>query len=252
MYSNRPRLLGGFIVTSLCISLAAYCSAAQFEWRLDQPENQGASAEKLNELTESLAARNTKALLVVKNNRIICEWYAKGHGPDRKHYTASLAKAMVGGMSLLVALNDGLIVPDDPACKYVPQWKADPIKSKITIRHLATHSSGIEDAEQDDISHMKLPGWKGGFWRKDPDPFTLSQQSSDVGVVGSPQGGGDSIRQHRHAGIAVCVLCAGGEYDRRLIARQREWIRVLAPEAPLPARQLHVRNVVLLGIFDTG
>ena len=21
--------------------------------------------------------------------------------------------------------------------------------------------------------HMSLPGWKGGFWRQDPDPFTL-------------------------------------------------------------------------------
>ena len=180
MYSNRPRLLGGFIVTSLCISLAAYCSAAQFEWRLDQPENQGASAEKLNELTESLAAGNTKALLVVRNDKVICEWYAEGHGPDRKHYTASLAKALVGGMSLLVALNDGLVAPDDLACKYVPQWRDDPVKSTIKIRHLATHSSGVEDAEQDDIPHMELPGWKGGFWRKDPDPFTLSRDQAPI------------------------------------------------------------------------
>lgn len=82
-----------------------------------------------------------------------------------------MAKALVGGMSLLVAMSDGLIAPDDPACKYIAEWRSDPIKSKITIRQLATHTSGIEDAEQDSISHDKLPGWKGAFWRRSPLPL---------------------------------------------------------------------------------
>jgi CubicO group peptidase (beta-lactamase class C family) len=163
----------------ICL-LAELCFAAQFEFKSASPESQGLSAEKLKKLTESLTSRNTKGLVVVRNDRIVCEWYAKGHGPDKRHYTASLAKALVGGMSLLVALNDGLVAVDDPACKYVRQWKAHPIKSAITIRHLATHSSGIEDAEQDDIPHMELPGWKGGFWRKDPDPFTLSRDKAPI------------------------------------------------------------------------
>jgi len=180
MNSDRPVIVSNFVVVVICMGVAACCSAAPFEWKTALPEEQGASTEKFDRLTETLAAGNTKALLVVKNDKIICEWYAKGHGPDKKHYTASLAKALVGGMSLLVVLNDGLIAADDPACKYVPQWKGDPIKSEITIRHLATHSSGVEDAEQDDISHMKLPGWKGGFWRKDPDPFTLSRDQAPI------------------------------------------------------------------------
>jgi CubicO group peptidase (beta-lactamase class C family) len=155
-------------------------SAAQFEWKTTRPESKGLSTGKLNSLKESLAAKNTKALLVIRNDSIVCEWYANGHGPDKKHYTASLAKALVGGMSLLITLNDGLIAVDDPAYEYVPQWKDDPKRCGITIRHLATHSSGIEDAEQDDIVHMKLPGWKGGFWRKDPDPFTLSRDQAPI------------------------------------------------------------------------
>ncbi len=163
-----------------CICTAESCRAGQFEWQRASAESQGFEAGKLDDLRESLAAKNTKALLIVRNDQIVCEWYAAGHGPDKKHYTASLAKALVGGMSLLVTLNDGLIAADDPAYKYVPQWKDHPDKSRITIRHLATHSSGIEDAEQDDIPHMKLPGWKGGFWRKDPDPFTLSRDNAPI------------------------------------------------------------------------
>ena len=169
-----------FVVAVVCLNVAASCPSAQFEFKTARPESQGFSAEKLDDLAGSLAAKNTKALLVVRNDRIVCEWYAKGHGPDKKHYTASLAKALVGGMSLLVALNNGLVAADDPACKYVPQWKGHPVKSAITIRHMATHSSGVEDAEQGDVPHMELPGWKGGFWRKDPDPFTLSRDKAPI------------------------------------------------------------------------
>ncbi len=180
MNSNRLSILRIIVVTLICANAAAFSRAAQFKWKSASPENQGFSNEKLEKLTKSLAAKNTKALLVVRDDRIVCEWYAKGHGPDRKHYTASLAKALVGGMSLLVALDDGLIAPDDPVCRYVPQWKDHPVKSTITLRHLATHSSGVEDAEQDGIGHMELPGWKGGFWRKDPDPFTLSRDKAPI------------------------------------------------------------------------
>jgi len=35
------------------------------------------------------------------------EWYAPGWDADKKHGTASLAKALVGGMSLVLALDDG-------------------------------------------------------------------------------------------------------------------------------------------------
>ena len=35
--------------------------------------------EKLGELQQDLASRRTKALLIVRNDRIVCEWYAAGH-----------------------------------------------------------------------------------------------------------------------------------------------------------------------------
>jgi len=141
-----------------------------------------------------LAERATKAILVVRNDRVVCQWYADDHGPDKKHYTASMAKALVGGLSLMLAMDDGLISPDEPACKFIPSWADDPLKSKITVRHLATHTSGIEDAELSRAEreailaegkslndhHMALPGWKGAFWRRDPDPFTVSRDQAPV------------------------------------------------------------------------
>lgn len=134
----------------------------------------------LDAAREVLAARRTKNILVLQHGKVVYEWYAPDSGPRTRHYTASLAKAIVGGMSLLLALQDGRIALDDPASKYISAWKNDPRRSRITIRHLATHSSGIEDAEQDDIPHDKLPGWKGAFWKREPDPFTIALRDAPV------------------------------------------------------------------------
>jgi CubicO group peptidase (beta-lactamase class C family) len=91
-----------------------------------------------------------------------------------------LAKALVGGISLAVAMSDGRISPDDLASKYITPWRVDRLKSKITIRQLATHSSGISDAEQDGIAHDQLPGWKGDFWKRTPDPFSIALRQAPV------------------------------------------------------------------------
>ena len=110
--------------------------------------------------------RSTMALLIIRNDRIVYEKFSEDYDRTKKHYTASLAKALVGGMSLLIALNDELVDIDDLACKYIPQWRKDPLKSKITIRHLATHSSGIENIEQ--------------FWKQEPDPFSVARNQAPV------------------------------------------------------------------------
>ncbi len=154
--------------------------ARAFEWRSAEPAERGVDPAKLERLRQGLAARRTTHLLIMRHDRIICEWYAPESGPERPHYTASLAKALVGGMSLLVALHDGLMRLDDRAWRYIPAWRDDPQHSRITVRHLATHSSGIEDANIPGVGHFELGGWKEAFWRRQPDPFTLSRDQAPV------------------------------------------------------------------------
>jgi CubicO group peptidase (beta-lactamase class C family) len=138
------------------------------------------SLKKLENLWRMLEKRKTRSLLIVRNDLIIFERYSKDYHREKKHYTASLAKSLVGGMSLLVALNDGRIEIDDPASKFIPEWKSDTLKSKITIRNLATHTSGLEDAESPGKSHNELSSWKGDFWRREPDPFTIARDRVPV------------------------------------------------------------------------
>lgn len=189
--SHIDRLKRGVAMLMLLLLVRAGASVAgaksgqtqSFDWHKASPASQGMDEAKLEAMKESLAGRATKAFLVIRNDRIIYEWYQQGHGPNKQHYTASMAKAIVGGVSLAVAMNDGLIALDDQAAKYVPQWKGDPRKSKITIRQLGSHTSGIEDAEADNLPHNKLTGWKGDFWKRPApprDPFTLARDAAPV------------------------------------------------------------------------
>jgi CubicO group peptidase (beta-lactamase class C family) len=175
-----------------------------FQLQKASPASQGMDEAKLEELKDSLAGRHTKAFLVIRNDRIVYEWYQEGHGPDKPHYTASMAKAIVGGLSLAVAMNDGLIALDDRAMKFIPQWRASSRKSKITIRQLGSHTSGIEDAEADNLPHDKLTGWKGDFWKRPApprDPFTLARDAAPV--LFEP-----GARMHySNPGIAMLTYC---------------------------------------------
>ena len=175
-------------------------------------------------MREGLAARKTKALLVIRNDAIVCEWYAPDFAANQKHGTASLAKAIVGGLSIAVAMSDGRIALDDPAVKFIPQWRDDPRKSRITLRQLGSHTSGIEDAEEEEKRHDQLTGWKGDFWKRLPvpnDPFTVARDRSPV--IFEP----GAKMEYSNPGIALMTYCVTAalrdapQKDIRSLLRER-------------------------------
>ncbi|MCD6350954.1 MAG: serine hydrolase [Armatimonadetes bacterium] len=168
------------LTTAIALAALATSYADGFEWQTSSPEEEQMSSARLDALVSVLADHRTEDLLVIRHDRIVCQWHSRGHGRHVLHYTASLAKALVGGVALMVAINDGRLSPDDLACKYVPQWRRDPLKSRITIRHLATHTSGLEDAKEGDVPHDKLPGWKGRFWRRKENPLVIARDETPV------------------------------------------------------------------------
>jgi CubicO group peptidase (beta-lactamase class C family) len=141
------------------------------------------SSAKLDAFWNDLLERQTTALLVARNDRIVFERYAEGWGPSRPHYTASMAKALVGGVATAVLLSDGRITLDDRVAASIAAWNEDRRKAKITLRQLGSHTSGLEDAEEGGLPHDKLSGWKGRFWRREPppgDPFTLARDATPL------------------------------------------------------------------------
>lgn len=211
-----------FLFTAIAFVLTADVEAADFAWETVDPASQGLSKEKLDGLRDDLARNGTQTFLVIRHDKIVYEWYSRDFGPEKVHGTASLAKAVVGGMSLAVAMQDGRIKPGDRATKYIPQWREDPRKSKITVAQLATHTSGLDDAEEGNTPHDKLTGWKGEFWKRAPrDPFTISRD--DVPVLFEP-GERVSYSNPGMAMLAYAVTAAlppGGPKDIRALLRER-------------------------------
>ncbi len=228
------RIIHSFASWIILAVLAVPAVAQQgFEWQSAQPEDHGLSAERLTALRDSLAANKTKALLVVRNDRIVLEWYAEGHSATKSHYTASMAKALVSGVGVAVAVSDGRMKLDDRASKFVSAWRDDPRKRDITIAQLGSHASGLADAHEDGVPHDRLPGWKGQFWRRESppdDPFTISRDMTPL--LFAP---GEKF-QYSNPGIAMlayattAALADAPEKDLRTLLRKRVMRPIGAPD----------------------
>jgi CubicO group peptidase (beta-lactamase class C family) len=165
------------------LCLVGTASGQPFEWRTATPESQSMSKAKLDALKGELAKRKTSAILVIRNDKIVFEWYAPGHGPNKKHGAASLSKPIIAGLALALLLDRGKLKLDTLVADLVPAWNNDRRKRKITLRHLGSHTSGLADAEQDRLPHDKLTGWQGDFWKQlEPpnDPFTIARDKVPV------------------------------------------------------------------------
>lgn len=91
---------------------------------------------------------DTRALLVMRDGRIVAERYAPGFGPDTKLLSWSVAKTVTAVLvGLMVA--DGRLALDAPVP--VPAWSqpGDP-RGRITLRQLLTMTSGLDHVEDGD------------------------------------------------------------------------------------------------------
>lgn len=183
---RRPAMCRPGFTLLTAAALSAGCFADEpalptVVWDEAIPAEDLGAYEALATVRDTLAQHGTKAFLVAREGIIIHEWYASDFGVNARHYTASLGKALVGGMALLVAFSDGLIEPDDLAREYIQPWRSDGLRASVTVSQLATHSSGIEDAEEGTLAHSELTDWKGEFWRQaGRDPISLAVEEAPV------------------------------------------------------------------------
>ena len=172
------------IKTSLHTVILVLCACTQvarpFDFQTANPERWGIDPIPLQEHADELFRRNTQIYVIIYNDTIVYERYLPDWNRYKPHGTASAAKGIMGGLSLMLAIHDGLVSLDDPAYKYIPQWKDDPPKSKITLRQLGAHTSGLADSTEPGSNQNILPGWKGDFWRQERNPFIISRDEAPV------------------------------------------------------------------------
>ena len=147
------------------------------EWESAQPEAAGFDPAILSDLGNQMAELGTQALLIAKDGKIVHEYYAPDFGPNHRLRLSAAGKAIAASIALAVELDAGLVELDSLASQFIHSWQDDPVKSKITVRHLIAHSSGIENVPW---GQPGLQGWQDEFSRDLSSRFPLSLQEAPI------------------------------------------------------------------------
>ncbi len=99
-------------------------------------------------LFEDEGIGETRAVLIVREGRLIAERYAPGYTADMRYVSWSMAKSITA-MLVGFLVEDGRLQLDAPAP--VPEWQgADDPRRAITLRQLLHMASGLEHTEIND------------------------------------------------------------------------------------------------------
>ena len=113
------------------------------------PAAEGIDPAQLAALVERAAATSSDALVILKNGKLVGEWYfGKPRTPIE---TMSVTKSVVG-LAIGLLIDEGKIASlDVPVHALFPEWNQGK-KRSITLRHLVDHTSGLQaDATPQEI-----------------------------------------------------------------------------------------------------
>jgi CubicO group peptidase (beta-lactamase class C family) len=107
------------------------------------PAQAGLSDGAIADAKAYAQAANSNAFMVWRDGKIVDETYFQGMAADKPIISRSLAKPF---MSVAVgrAIALGKITSlDQPVADFLTQWKSDPQRSKILVRHLLDNRTGL-------------------------------------------------------------------------------------------------------------
>ena len=126
----------------------------EFSWEIGEPQRHGMNPQVLSRMHEALEESQVYAMVTVKDGVIVDEYYREGYDENSVFPLHSCSKSFTSAL-VGIALEKGeLGSVDDELSKYLPEVLDDPDteKGRITLRHLLTHTSGLEWYE-----------WGGGY-----------------------------------------------------------------------------------------
>ncbi|GAA6513352.1 serine hydrolase [Merdimmobilis hominis] len=135
-------------------------------WEFDLPENHDMDPQRLQLLHEALADSSVYAMVTAKDGVIVDEFYQTGYDETSVFPLHSCSKSFTGAL-VGIAIQEGLLGGvDDLLSEYLPQVRelGDQGKGQITLRHLLTHTSGLEWYEWGEgasnwIEFQSSPNW---------------------------------------------------------------------------------------------
>ncbi len=137
-------------------------------------------------LLDFLEEKDTKAFILLKDGKIVIEWYAADHGQDVPWYWASAGKTLTS-FTTGIALEEGYLSLTDKTSDYLGQgWTSTPAAKEdlITIWNQLTMTTGMDDTQGD----CKTPDCltfvadAGTRWAYHNAPYTLIQDVVSAAV----------------------------------------------------------------------
>ena len=92
-------------------------------------------------LVESLTATQTKGFLIMKDNKILGEFYDNGFSQDQTQLLQSASKTYAGIIASKL-IDEGLLDPNKTVDTYLADFKGSKI-GKATVQHVLDHQSGL-------------------------------------------------------------------------------------------------------------
>jgi CubicO group peptidase (beta-lactamase class C family) len=110
------------------------------EWEEADPADVGLDAAPLEALGDSLGAKASDCMTVIKDGKLVTERYWNGTEPDTDREVFSVTKSVTSTL-VGIAQDEGLLDIDEPASKYLTEWQGTPSES-VTIANLLSNDSG--------------------------------------------------------------------------------------------------------------
>lgn len=123
----------------------------QWSWQKRSAGEAGIDSSVLNEIHSTFDSFGMLASVIVKDGYIVDEYYKDGYD-EKSDFVLNSASKSVTDAIVGIAIDKGLINSvDDPISRYLPEVLEleDSRWAEITVRHLLTHTSGIQSTDSD-------------------------------------------------------------------------------------------------------
>jgi CubicO group peptidase (beta-lactamase class C family) len=127
-------------------------------WETKDPATLGWNEAAVQPLLDYLEQKHSRSFIILVNGRIVMEEYFNGHTATTPWYWASAGKTLTATLTG-IAEQEGFLDINDKVSNYLGTgWTSIPLAKEnlITNRHLLTMTSGLDDANGDDVSPANL------------------------------------------------------------------------------------------------
>lgn len=161
--SQTQRTLGrNLLLGAICVWMCAVPSIAQDlyfppaqstgVWETRSPQDLNWCQDRLDSLQEFLRRTYTKAFIILKDGRIVREWYFDAFQRDSVWYWASAGKTVTAAL-VGIAQQQKLLDINAPSSRYLGNgWSTmtNAQEDAISVRHHLTMTTGVEGRGPDD------------------------------------------------------------------------------------------------------